>query len=730
MKKEEDSSKATYFEKEPLTQSISESIQTKDASKDFKSVSVAENNEDLAAANGAVSDAASEAAAMMNDESFVVNAANATSSDTGPVIKPLKERVAVVIPCFNHGTLIEPVIEKVLSYGLKCIVVDDGSAQGSLSALKDVASRYPEIIVLYHLYNSGKGGAILTGLRVAEDLGFTHILQVDADGQHNLDDIPKFLAISAKYPKAVISGNPIFSEEAPKGRVYGRRITNFWVMVETLGTQLKESMCGFRIYPIKSLMSLYNRDVLPRHMDFDIAALVRLYWDGIDVLFVNTKVRYLINGHSNFRMLHDNLKISWMHTKLVFNTVLHLPQRILDILRRKDEYPTIGKRMETYVKEVNDATVDHNGNLVFKEVHAPLKDGDFHEPSSSKYTDESHHSSDGHEAWHEAKEQKVALNGIKTVVFLQSILGRKFSSLLVYPIIGFYWSFDSKRRAYSDSFLKTVAQKRAEIVALEHQGKQHLISSQWSLEPLSSYRHFVHFGNSILDKLNAWRDEFKLGEDVVFAPESQELLKSCFNRGCMILTSHLGNIDTARALVSVPQSDGTMQTLNALVYEDNAIGFASVMKDLAPRSRFNLVPIANVGPDTAIMLKDKLDRNEWIAISADRISVNHMKNGSSRIRHMNFMGKDAPFAEGPFILATLMEVDIIQIFAIKDNDKVFLHGFKLAEGKKVARAERDMHIQQIMEAYVRNLERLCLCYPLEWFNYYDFWNADKAVPKK
>lgn len=757
------------------TASVEASPEILKAAQELKTVEVAD-----AASNAAEAYASSNAS---SSEAHAANGAGATSGDgaapgsasnnatggeqqakpfeVGPTIKPIRERIAVVIPCYNHGTLIEPVIKRVLEYGLTCIVVDDGSSQGSVTALKELQSRYEGIYVLYHLQNSGKGGAVLSGLRLANELGFSHILQVDADGQHNLDDLPKFFALNAKYPKAVISGSPIFSEDAPKGRVYGRRITNFWVMVETLSTGIKESMCGYRIYPIKQLMALYDRDVLPRAMDFDISAIVQLYWDGLDILFVDTKVRYLINGHSNFRMVHDNVKISLMHTGLVFNTLLHLPSRILDKMRRNEEYSTKGKRMESFVKAVNEAQVDDDGNLIFKNPTEDMPLGSFAVPRTKRADGDSSASAsslasasstssapesfssyssaaasasssgsdaqgDSAEAWNKQQEQKGAMLGLKTVVFIQKILGKKLSSYLVYPVVGCYWLVDKKRRTFSADFLEVIKDRREGIMVKEAEGKHHLISSQWSREPLTTYRHFVHFGSSMIDRLNAWRDEVKLGDDIFFAPGAEELLKNYHGKGCFIITSHLGNMDMARALISKPLSNGKLKTLNALVYEQNAAGFVSVMEELAPRSRFNLISLDHVGPDTAIKIKSKLDNNEWVAIAADRVSVSHNEKSNNRIRHIDFLGKPAPFGEGPFILATLMQVDVIQLFAIKDQDKIFIHAYKLADAKKVERSERDSHISVMMERYVHHLELQAINYPLEWFNFYDFWNADKT----
>ncbi|OSM49757.1 acyltransferase, partial [Aeromonas salmonicida subsp. salmonicida] len=148
-------------------------------------------------------------------------------------------------------------------------------------------------------------------------LGFSHALQVDADGQHDLADIPALLAEAHRDPEALISGRPVYDDSVPKGRLYGRYITHVWVWIETLSFTIKDSMCGFRVYPLAASCALLEQVALGRRMDFDTEVMVRLHWAGVAVRFVPTRVIYPADGSSHFQLWRDNRDISWMHTRLV-----------------------------------------------------------------------------------------------------------------------------------------------------------------------------------------------------------------------------------------------------------------------------------------------------------------------------------------------------------------------------------------------------------------------------
>ncbi|MQQ99348.1 glycosyltransferase family 2 protein [Glaciimonas soli] len=232
-----------------------------------------------------------------------------------------------VIPVYNHEHAIGAVVAAVLAHDLPCILVDDASSASCAAVLDTLAAEFhQQVTLLRHPLNRGKGGAVLTGTQHAADSGYTHALQIDADGQHNTDDIQRFLQYAKNQPAALIAGCPQYDESVPKHRLYARYITHVWVWINTLSLDIKDSMCGFRVYPLPSLLALSRRQVLGERMNFDIEVLVRLYWDGVDIVNVPTKVGYPTDGVSHFRAGLDNLLISRLHAILFFGMLLRAPK--------------------------------------------------------------------------------------------------------------------------------------------------------------------------------------------------------------------------------------------------------------------------------------------------------------------------------------------------------------------------------------------------------------------
>jgi glycosyltransferase involved in cell wall biosynthesis len=233
----------------------------------------------------------------------------------------------VLIPVYNHEHAIGTVVNAVLAMKLPCILIDDGSSAECAQVLDRIAAAAPDRIMLVrHAVNRGKGGAVLTGFDHAMRAGYTHALQIDADGQHCVTDIPRFLEHAAARPHAVITGYPVYDESVPTLRFYARYLTHIWVWINTLSLKIRDSMCGFRVYPLAPVMSLVQRQKIGLRMNFDTEVLVRLYWDEIDIVNVPTRVGYPIDGVSHFQAWHDNVLISRMHATLFFGMLLRMPR--------------------------------------------------------------------------------------------------------------------------------------------------------------------------------------------------------------------------------------------------------------------------------------------------------------------------------------------------------------------------------------------------------------------
>ncbi|HUG59459.1 MAG TPA: glycosyltransferase family 2 protein [Candidimonas sp.] len=241
-----------------------------------------------------------------------------------------------VIPVYNHGTTIAAVVKYLHAQGLPCILVDDGSDLDCAAVLDEQAS-LDNVRLVRRLANGGKGAAVQDGLRKAQALGYTHALQIDADGQHALEDIPAFLAASKEYPQTVICGAPSYGDDIPRSRYYGRWLTHIWVWINTLSFDIRDAMCGFRLYPLASVVSVINSTNAGKRMDFDIGVLVHLHWRGVPMRWISTRVIYPENGISHFKGLRDNYLISCMHTRLFFGMLRRAPALLYRRLRCKGE---------------------------------------------------------------------------------------------------------------------------------------------------------------------------------------------------------------------------------------------------------------------------------------------------------------------------------------------------------------------------------------------------------
>jgi glycosyltransferase involved in cell wall biosynthesis len=234
----------------------------------------------------------------------------------------------VLIPSYNTGPKLVETVRAARAYWSPVWVVIDGSTDGSDAPLAALAAADAELRVLTLPRNAGKGAAVLAGIRAARAEGFTHVLTMDADGQHPAERIPEFMAASRDAPDAMILGLPIFDATAPKLRVRGRRISNFFADLETLWAGIGDSLFGFRIYPIAPLVRVMEGIVWMRRFDFDPEAAVRLVWAGVRPVRIPAAVRYFRpdeGGVSHFNYLRDNLLLIWMHTRLVLGALLRLP---------------------------------------------------------------------------------------------------------------------------------------------------------------------------------------------------------------------------------------------------------------------------------------------------------------------------------------------------------------------------------------------------------------------
>ena len=548
-------------------------------------------------------------------------------------------RPCLVIPCYNHGATLVATLahldQGVEGQVLPCVVVDDGSEAATAQLLAEAAARYPWLTLVRHQVNQGKGGAVITGLQRAAELGFSHALQLDADGQHELADLPRLLAEAQVHPQALISGAPHYDASAPKGRRYGRYITHIWVWIETCSLDIQDSMCGFRVYPLAATLALLPR-VRGRRMDFDIEVMVRLHWAGVPVRFVPTQVSYPADGLSHFQLWRDNLRISWLHTRLVCERLLALPSLCWQRRPHWSRTPERGAQ------------------------------------------------------W-----------GLNFMLWCYDTLGQPGFRLFLYPVIGYFWLTGRAQRRASAAYLARLEQFAAvQGLALP-------------AEPRSSFRHFLRFGEAMLDKLAGWRGEIR-PQQVEFMDEARPRLLQASGRGALILGSHLGDLELCRAL-------GTAMgrvTINALVFTQHAERFNRLLKAANTQANLNLIPVTELGPATAILLKSKLEAGEWVVLVGDRTSVTRER----KVVWADFLGVPAPFPQGPFALACVLGAPVYLLFGLRELGQFRVYFEPFAEGLTLPRRGREAALQQLVQRYAERLQHHCLKAPLDWFNFFDFWH--------
>lgn len=250
-----------------------------------------------------------------------------TDSIAPAAAPPLSTSHLVLIPSYNTGAKLRETVADALRHWRPVWVVIDGSTDGSGEALADWAEREPGLRVLGCAENRGKGAAVLEGLRAADKAGFTHILVMDADGQHPAASIATFMTLSRAQPEAMILGKPVFDATAPRIRVVGRRVSNTLARLETHG-EIGDSLFGFRVYPVSPLRRTMERSRFMRRFDFDAEAVVRLSWSGLPAINIPAPVRYFRRsegGVSHFRYARDNLLLTRMHARLLAGFFLRLP---------------------------------------------------------------------------------------------------------------------------------------------------------------------------------------------------------------------------------------------------------------------------------------------------------------------------------------------------------------------------------------------------------------------
>lgn len=227
----------------------------------------------------------------------------------------------ILIPSYNTGgPLLATTVAAALEHWAPVWIVIDGSTDDSPAAAEAIAARDPRVHVLRRECNGGKGAAIATGAAAALAAGFTHALTMDADGQHPAGHIAEFMAASRARPDALVLGRPVFGPEVPLERLHGRKLSVAITRLELFGAGIDDPLFGFRVYPLSPLLTALGATRRARGFDFDPEVAVRMVWAGVPTVNLPAPCRYLAKsegGVSHFHYVRDNVKLVWLHTRLL-----------------------------------------------------------------------------------------------------------------------------------------------------------------------------------------------------------------------------------------------------------------------------------------------------------------------------------------------------------------------------------------------------------------------------
>ena len=291
------------------------------------------------------------------------------------------------------------------------------------------------------------------------------------------------------------------------------------------------------------------------------------------------------------------------------------------------------------------------------------------------------------------------LYGLYFLLGVQKIFGRRVFSLMLHPVSLYFLLFRGSARRASLDYLRKHYEFQPEA---------------WKQRPGYGmvYRHFMAFGEVVLDKLLAWSKEMTEAE---FVPEDEEALTDLQTdtRGQLIIGSHLGNLEYCRGFMQRYKS----RTINVLLYDQHAANFVRVMQKIDPQSRMNVYQVNELDIPRILQLKQKIDSGEWLFIAGDRVPL----SGNERTADVEFLGHQAPFPEGPYILARTLACPVKFMFSYREGEHICFSVKAFAESIKLPTKNREEFLQAQAQAFAQELERHCIKAPLQWFNFYEFW---------
>jgi len=226
-------------------------------------------------------------------------------------------KLGVLIPCYEHGSTVGAVVEGLATSGLPCLLIDDGSGPATREALEGLAKRYAFVELLRSPENQGKGAALKLGYRAAAERGWGGVIQLDADGQHDPADVPRFARAMQGQPGTLILGVPVFDASVPRARLYARQLSRGLVWAACTSRVIPDPLCGFRGIPLAATLAVIDQVQTGDRMEFEPEIAVRLVWAGVPVVTLPTHIVYLPGGLSHFSFVRDYPLLTSVYLRLL-----------------------------------------------------------------------------------------------------------------------------------------------------------------------------------------------------------------------------------------------------------------------------------------------------------------------------------------------------------------------------------------------------------------------------
>ncbi|WP_036253220.1 hypothetical protein [Methylobacter sp. BBA5.1] len=297
--------------------------------------------------------------------------------------------------------------------------------------------------------------------------------------------------------------------------------------------------------------------------------------------------------------------------------------------------------------------------------------------------------------WAEMQESGIVW-GMRLLLKIYLLCGRRILQVFLYPVVSYYWLINKPGRQASRAYLDRVA------------------GFSPSVKAGNSYRHFICFANALIDKLAAWSGALSRA-DVEYRGRDALMARIAGGRGAVLLGSHLGNLDVCRVLAYLDRDI----RINVLVHTKHAEKFNRLLSQYNEASRMNLIQVTEITAATSMLLNDKIENGELVIITADRTPVSELP----RVLKARFLGEEAPFPQGPFILAALLKCPVYTLFCLKQRGRHVIYFDHFSDGFRFPRNTREQAMQEEIQRYAGRLQAYCLKEPLQWFNFFDFWHG-------